>query len=77
VAKIRVEIEGADAGVFITRDGEVVQQSISTLGVSLSSDGRYLHIGQPVAGAFGGPQHEAVTTYEIGKATIILETLEG
>jgi hypothetical protein len=71
--KLRVEIEGPDGGAFITRDGEVVQQQISSLGLALSNSERTLIIGQPVPGIVSEMIYEAQVTYPVGKATLIID----
>lgn len=74
--KLRAEIEGPDGGVFITRDGEVVQESISSLTITISNDGRMLTVGHPMADVLGGKTYEVLVRYMIGKATIIIDTEE-
>lgn len=75
--KLRAEIEGPDGPVFITRDGQVVQQTISSLVLSLSNEGRTLTVGHPIQDVLGGTPYEAQVSYPIGKATIIIEYQEG
>lgn len=70
--KLRVETDGPDEGVFITRDGEIFQQSISRLHVDLTNDGRYLTIVNPVQDA----SQEMHISYPIRKLTIIAEYME-
>jgi hypothetical protein len=77
VPKLRVEMEAPGEGVFITRDGEVVQQAISSLALALSNSGRTLTVGHPVQDILGGTPYEAQVSYPIGKATIIIEYEEG
>jgi hypothetical protein len=73
--KLRVEMEGPGEGVFITVDGEVVQQTISSLIFSLSNEGRFLHIGR-LHQTLSGQSYEGHDSYPVGKATIILEYQE-
>jgi hypothetical protein len=74
--KLRVEVEGPGEGVFIARDGEVVQQTISSLILSLSNEGCFLHVGQPRQ-SLGGMPYEVHDSHPVGKMTIILEYQEG
>lgn len=74
--KLRVELEGPDEGVFITKDGNVIQQAISSLVLALSNNGRSLTVGQPAQDILGGIPYETCVSYPIGKATIIIEYQE-